>query len=174
MLEDRFLLRQLNSGNRDALCQIYKKYRTDLFTIAVSLLGDWHLAEDCLQDVFVHLAETVGRIRIRSNLKGYLVSAVVNKARDSLRRKARRNDRTVEELTFEKTIPEPGQALTSHEQTLGLLQAITRLPLEQREVFVLHTQGVLSFRQIARKQEISVQTAYSRYRYAVNKLRQLL
>jgi len=174
MLEDRFLLRQLNVGNRDALCQIYEKYRADLFTIAVSLLGDWHLAEDCLQDVFVHLAECVGRAKIRSNLKGYLVSAVVNRARDFLRQKARRNQRAIKESKNEKTTPEPGQAIISHEQTLGLLQAITKLPLEQREVFVMHAQGALSFRQIARKQEISVQTAYSRYRYAVNKLRQLL
>lgn len=174
MSEDRFLLRQLNRGSKQALRRIYEKYREDLFTIVVSLVTDRHLAEDCLQDVFVRLAQGAGRIQVRSNLKAYLASAIVNKARDELRRRSRQVDCPVEELPLEETTPGPDHRLSCDEQASALLRAIARLPMEQREVFVLHTQGTLSFRQIARQQEISVRTAHSRYRYAINKLRQLL
>ena len=174
MLEDRFLVRQLNQGSMQALRRIYEKCREDLFTIAVSLVGDRHLAEDCLQDVFVHLAESAGRIRIRSNLKGYLAGAIVNRARDRLRRQSRQVDCPIDELQLEETSPRPDEQLICDEQTSALLQAIARLPVEQREVFVLYTQGAMSFRRIAKQQEVSIRTAHSRYRYAINKLRMLL
>jgi RNA polymerase sigma-70 factor (ECF subfamily) len=174
MLEDRFLIRQLNHGSMQALRRIYEKYREDLFTIVVSLVGDRHLGEDCLQDVFVNLAESAGRIRIRSNLKGYLASAIMNRARDRLRRQSRQVDCPIDELQLEETPPHPDEQLICDEQTSALLQAIAGLPVEQREVFILYAQGAMSFRRIAKQQRVSIRTAHSRYRYAINKLRVLL
>lgn len=174
MSEDRSLVRQLNRGSKQALRRIYEKYRDDLFTIAVSLVQDAYLAEDCLQDVFVRLAEAAGRIRVRSNLKSYLASAVVNRARDNLRRSSRQLDCPVDEMQLQEKALGPDQSLICGEQTSALLQAIAALPVEQREVFVLRTQGAVSFRHIAKHQEISVRTAHSRYRYAINKLRRLM
>ena len=174
MSEDRSLIKQLNLGSKQALRRIYEKYREDLFTIAISLVEDRHLAEDCLQDTFVNLAQTAGRVQIHSNLKGYLASAIVNRARDHFRRKSGHIDCPVEKLQLGETIPAPDQELISDEQTSSLLQAIAKLPIEQREVFILHTQGAVSFRHIALLQEIPVRTVHSRYRYSINKLRQLL
>jgi len=51
---------------------------------------------------------------------------------------------------------------------------LQQLPVAQREVFVLHAQARMSFRQIAQRQTVSVRTAHSRYRYAIEKLRSLL
>jgi RNA polymerase sigma-70 factor (ECF subfamily) len=48
------------------------------------------------------------------------------------------------------------------------------LPDEQREIVVLHLQGRMPFREIARLQGISVNTAMSRYRYGLDKLRSAL
>lgn len=53
-------------------------------------------------------------------------------------------------------------------------EAIARLPLEQREVLVLKIWGGLTFDQIARVHGISINTASSRYRYALDALRQRL
>jgi len=174
MLEDRFLVRQLNQGSMQALRRVYEKYRADLFTIVVSLVGDKHLAEDCLQDVFVHLAESAGRLRVRSNLKGYLAGAIVNRARDRLRRESRQADCPADELQLEEKASHPDNQLICDERAAALLQAIAELPVEQREVFILHAQGVMSFRQIAGQQRVPIRTAHSRYRYAINKLRALL
>jgi RNA polymerase sigma-70 factor (ECF subfamily) len=174
MREDRCLVRQLNQGSVQALRRIYEKYREDLFTIVVSVVGDKHLAEDCLQDVFVRLAESAGRLRVRSNLKGYLAGAIVNKARDRLRRETRQVDCPVDKLQLEETAPPPDEYLICDERTSALLQAIVGLPIEQREVFILHAQGAMSFRQIAGQQRVSIRTVHSRYRYAINKLRVLL
>jgi len=172
--EDRSLLRELNRGSREALRRIYRKYRCDLFTIAVSLLGDRDLAEDCLQDAFVRLAESAGRIRIAGNLKAYLASCVVNRARDQRRRERTRVGFPVEQLGGSIAAPSPAQRLIDDEQAAALLNAIGQLPSEQREVFVLHAQAGLAFRKIAALQKVSVRTVHSRHRYAVQKLRRLL
>ncbi|MHC4704325.1 MAG: RNA polymerase sigma factor, partial [Planctomycetota bacterium] len=71
MSEDKHLLKLLRLGDSFALRRLYEKYRTDVFTVALSLIHDVHAAEDCLQDVFVRLAEGLADIEIRGNLKGY-------------------------------------------------------------------------------------------------------
>jgi RNA polymerase sigma-70 factor (ECF subfamily) len=172
--EDRLLLRQLNRGSRDALRRIYVKYRRELFTVAVALVGDGDLAEDCLQDVFVRLAESAGQIRIVSNLKAYLASSIINRARDRVRREARRVGCAAERPGCCASAPSPPQQLANDEQVAALLKAIRQLPNEQREVFVLHAQAGLSFRDIAATQGVPLRTVHSRYRYALGKLRELL
>ena len=72
MSEDRQLAAGLKRGESAALRRIYLKYKDDLLNVARSLVGDLNTAEDCLHDVFVALASE--RCRIRSNLKGYLVT----------------------------------------------------------------------------------------------------
>ena len=172
--EDRQWLRQLNQGDREAWQRIYEKYRVRLFTMALALTGRPELAEDCLQDVFVHLAERAGYLQVRSNLFGYLTMALLNRARDVLRRSARQVSEPVEQIGKSYPGPSPLDRMIRDEQFAALVRALGQLPLEQREVFILHNQGGLSFRTIADQQGVSLRTVHSRYRYAIEKLRTLL
>jgi RNA polymerase sigma-70 factor (ECF subfamily) len=173
MSEDKHLLKLLRLGDSYALRRLYEKYRTDLFTVALSLTHDVQTAEDCLQDVFVRLAEGTADIEIRGNLKGYLVSSVANRARDRLRKKARLLDRT-ERLGCSVGATDPAKVLIRREQLRRVFNALMRLPYAQREVFVLHVQGGMKFKEIAELQNVSTKTALSRYRYGIEKLRALL
>ena len=65
----------------------------------------------------------------------------------------------------------PSDVAISHEIGAKLDAALAELPDEQREVIVLRLQGDLPFREIARLNEISINTALSRYRYGLEKLR---
>ncbi len=174
MPEDKELLRGMRNGDADALRQIYEKYREDLFTIAVSLLHDVHVCEDCLQDVFVSFAESAARFKVRSNLKGYLVSCVANRVRDHLRKKTTRLDCPLEELSSLAISDDPADGVIEREKMKRFFEALATLPYEQQEVFVLHVQGGLKFREIAKLQNVSTKTALSRNRYAIEKLRALL
>ena len=53
-------------------------------------------------------------------------------------------------------------------------QAMAQLPYGQREVIILHLQGELTFKAIARADGVSINTIQSRYRYGLDKLRSLL
>jgi RNA polymerase sigma-70 factor (ECF subfamily) len=51
---------------------------------------------------------------------------------------------------------------------------LMRLPYDQREVFVLHVQGEMKFREIAELQNVSIKTVLSRYHYGIEKLQALI
>ena len=173
-LQDRDLLKRLRCGDKDSLRQIYEKYRDDLFTVAVSLLRDVHGAEDCLQDVFVSLVDSAERFNVQRNLKSYLISCVANRARDRMRKKATQADCPIEQLSCLAISDDPASEAVSAEECGLIFEALSELPYEQREVFVLHVQGEVKFKAIAKMQDVSIKTVQSRYRYAIDKLRVLL
>lgn len=57
------------------------------------------------------------------------------------------------------------------QSALELQSALAELPEDQREVIVLHIWAKMSFEEIASALEISPNTAASRYRYGLSKLR---
>ena len=172
MSEDRQLLKGLHRGENAALRQIYLKYKDDLLTVTRSLVHDINTAEDCLQDVFVSLASD--KHRIRSNLKGYLLSCVVNRARDHLRRRNAQSNYQVNMQSRYVDAAEPAGILAQDDRIKAVVRALETLSRQQREVIVLYLQGDMKFRQIAEMLEVSINTVQSRYRYGMEKLRQLL
>jgi RNA polymerase sigma-70 factor (ECF subfamily) len=174
MSEDKQLLKRLRCGDTRALRLIYEQYMDDLLTVATSLLSDVHAAEDCVHDVFVSFAGAVNKLTIRHNLKGYLLSCVVNRARDQLRKKPKELAQPLDLSDCCTTSGEPTSELIGCEEAIRLLDALAKLPYEQREVFVLHAQGGAKFREIARLLSVSIGTVQSRYRYGIEKLRILL
>ena len=175
MLEDRLLVWKLRHGSREALRTIYRKYASDLLTVAANLLSTTDAAEDIVQDVFVSFLQSAERFRLRTNLKGYLATCVANRARDRMRRAARR--RTIELSgagPIQSNAKSPVQMVISGEQMRRLSDAMAELPYEQREVIVLRLHGDMRFRQIAASQGVSIKTVLSRYRYGLRKLRSRL
>ena len=69
---------------------------------------------------------------------------------------------------------EPEQSVIFAEEYQLLQNAMNQLAYEQRETVILHCYNGLKFRHIARLQNISVNTAKSRYRYGLNKMRTIL
>jgi RNA polymerase sigma-70 factor (ECF subfamily) len=174
-LEDKLLIWKLNRGSKEALCRIYEKYRDDLVRIAAGLVNDVSAAEDIVQEVFLMLIHSAGKHEVRKNLKGYLTSCVVNKIRNSHRTKV-----TKDFVNLDKVEPAPSSLKTpvecasDNEDFKHLYKAITRLPYEQKVTVLLHLQGKMKFREIAKLQNVSVKTALSRYNYGLTKLRALL
>ncbi len=175
MVEDRLLLRRFKRGDGDALRRIYEKYRTDLLRLAISLTGDSDTAEDIVQDVFAAFAQAGGRLRVDGNLKGYLAISVLNRTRNMVR--ATRPTHRVSLEAVEPPIASaqtPDQWVACSEQLHRVVEAMGRLPVEQREVIVLHIYGKMRFRAIAESAGASVNTVLSRYRYGMDRLRSML
>jgi RNA polymerase sigma-70 factor (ECF subfamily) len=174
MSEDGRILKRLQRGDKDALRLLYEKYTDTLVSVAVSLVSDVQTAEDCLHDAFVDFATTVPMLRIHGNLRSYLISCVANRARDLLRKKARSANLNVEHLDPGSNADEPDRRLLADEGAKQVYNALGQLSYEQREVFVLHVQADMTFREIAELVGASINTVQSRYRYGMEKLRSLL
>ena len=167
---DASLLRALAGGDVAALERLYRRHRVGVFNLAWQISGDRALAEDALQDVFVRLVEGVGRHRIR-DVAAYLRSAVLHRTRDLLKRVPRPE---AADGLVAGDLPDPAEAASTSERVLEVGRALQRLPLEQREVVVLHLFEGMTFGAIGRALGVSANTAMSRYRYAKNALRPLL
>ncbi|MHC4737317.1 MAG: RNA polymerase sigma factor [Planctomycetota bacterium] len=175
VLEDKLLIWKLNRGSKAALCRIYEKYRDDLVRITAGLLNDVSTAEDVVHDVFLMLVHSAGRYEIKKNLKGYLTSCAINKVRN-----LNRGKRTQEPVSLDDVKPgvsdckAPDKCIECEEEFQQLYKAMAQLPYEQNETVILHVQGKMKFKEIAKLQAVSIKTTLSRYNYGLNKLRSIL
>jgi RNA polymerase sigma-70 factor (ECF subfamily) len=175
MFEDRVLIWQYNRGKRSVLHRIYAKYKDDLMTLASALLYDRNSAEDVVHDVFTAFIRACGKLRLTENLKGYLITCVVNNVRNINKAGQRERCASLEragEIAADTNGPD--FAAIFGEQSQRLAWCLSQLPYEQREVLVLHLYSGLPFRTIAKLENRTINTIQGRYRYGLNKLRSLL
>ncbi len=175
MIEDKLLIWKFKSGDEAALARIYEKYKGDLLRIAAGLSNQASAAEDLVHDVFVTLAQSADKLKLSGNLKGYLATCVVNRVRNSNR--IRKRQQTVGLDETEPVVSDsdkPERWIVRNEELDKLNNAMAQVPYAQREVVILHVQGGMKFRAIAKSQNASINTVQSRYRYGLDKLRSLL
>lgn len=138
-----------------------------------ALLADPAEAEDVVQDVFLRaLAQSERWFGLR-NPTGYLYRAARNEALSRLRRRAVR-ERLAPEVERAAPIVEVAAGLERQEDAARVNAALMALPVEQREVVVLKLYQDRTFKEIARLTGASQNTAASRYRYALAKLKAIL
>jgi len=127
-------------------------------------------AEDVVQDAFVRFWRSRERI---AEPAAYLYACVKHCALDAQRGRQRQLRR---EIAIARAESEPLFAclLEDRERQAAIEAALRGLPAEQSEVLVMKIWGGLSFPQIAAALEISANTAASRYRYALARLREAL
>jgi RNA polymerase sigma-70 factor, ECF subfamily len=175
MLSDMLLIWRFRSGDSSALAKIYEDHRQDLLRIAAGLLNQANLAEDIVHDLFVQLAQSPDKVRLSGSLWSYLATCVVNRVRNANASARRRQTSSLDDAAaVASDRPEPPRWIIADERATRLNSALAELPYEQREVVVLHLQGDMKFRDIAKSQDVSINTVQSRYRYGLDKLRSLL
>ena len=126
-------------------------------------------AEDVVQDAFVRFWAARDRA---ADPVAYLFACVRSAALD-WRRGSQRRDRREQAVARPHSTGAPlfTAGLEHEERRAAIEAAMAQLPENQREVLVMKVWAKLSFPQIARALEIPVDTAASRYRYALEKLR---
>jgi RNA polymerase sigma-70 factor (ECF subfamily) len=143
--------------------QLFDRYGAALYRYALMVLTDPADAADVVQTVFV------GLLRRRAPPEfdeRYLRRAVRNECFSSLRRRRR------DVLAGAAPILEAVEACRDRpDERLALERALRELPAEQREVVHLKVFEGMTFQEIADMTGESINTAASRYRYAIEKLR---
>jgi RNA polymerase sigma factor (sigma-70 family) len=168
---DRALLEGLRKGQADGLRSIYEKYKTDMLAVALTLAPDRATAEDAVHDVFVSFAGVARSLKIRENLRSYLLTSIVNRIRNI----HKAGNRHVASIVFaepaDHQVPLADQPNITAGESERLQRALAALPDSQRDVVILHLMEGQRFRAIARSQGESINTIQSRYRYGMRKMR---
>lgn len=110
-------------------------HQTIAFRVAWSITGSATEAEEAVQDAFLKAYRALGRFRLDRPFRPWLLRIVSNEAsnrRLAARRRARLAPRLVEERRQGDAVPSPEAALLLHERRQELLEAVERLPEEQR------------------------------------------
>lgn len=164
---DAELVEGLAAGSENAYAALYDLYGAALFRVAVAIVGSREEAEDAVQDVFVALVRAGGRLRAVRDLKAYLFASL---RRAAVRRMQKQRRPPLPPVAVSRATP---PAETS-DDAVRLERALASLPAAQREMVALHVDGGLTFAECAEALGASANTAASRYRYAIEKLRAAL
>ena len=154
----------------ETIAALYSAHGARLYRYAVMLLADRSAAEDAVHDTFVQLARALRRTPDAQVSFGYLAVTLRNTCYSALRRRRRVQARNA----IQDALIEPASADASEEERMLIDDALRRLPTDQREVVYLKVFEGMTFQEIADRCEISINTAASRYRYAIEALRRAL
>jgi RNA polymerase sigma-70 factor, ECF subfamily len=155
---------QPNRGDAAEIESLYRRHGAALLLFAAAIIGERGRAQDVVQQVFLRLIED-GNLRRAADKKAYMFACVRNAALNEIKVLQRNTVFEPEDAWFNP--PERDYAAE-----LSLRRALCMLPDDQRQVIVLHLWGELTFSEIASLLDISANTAASRYRYALAKLRE--
>lgn len=151
------------------LTRLHTEHAISAYRFAWSVTRDEGLAQDVVQELFLKLARDVSAVAAARSERAVIFTLVRNLALDALRRRTR-EEKALQ--TFSDDAPAWFQPSDDDETREQLTHALAALPEEQRSVVHLHVWEDMSFREIAELLGVPLQTIASRYRYALEKLRQ--
>jgi len=181
VLSDERLLDLAGEGCPLALEELFRRYRSVAYRVAIRLLGNEADALDAVQEAFVKALTHLPSFQGRSSFKTWLLRVVSNASMDLGRQRGRREALSMDAMGArhrEEMEPyvqsESSRGMERADLRLKLQQAMNQLPAAQRQTFVLHAEAELSYREVAEVLGISIGTVMSRLYYARQKLRCLL
>jgi RNA polymerase sigma-70 factor (ECF subfamily) len=164
-------------GDSAAFEEVYRRFGSMVYNLALRLAGDPDEAADLTQEVFVRAFRHLGKYRGGASLKTWLYRVALNHCRSRLRRRRRRlllplAPEAQESLADPDRGPE--QSALAHDLGRCVERALAALPPVFREAVVLRDLEGLSYEEIARILRVRLGTVRSRIARGREQLRQLL
>lgn len=169
-------------GDAAAFEVLYGRHKAPLFRYFLRLARPPAIAEELFQDVWMSVIRARGQYQVRAKFSTWLYRMAHNRLIDHYRRRAvglpisYADDAGDAEADMVPDSParEPENELDRRRLAQRLAQAILELPEAQRETFLLREESGLSLEEIAATTGVTPETAKSRLRYALSKLRRVL
>lgn len=159
-------LKRIAECDRDAFASLYQSTRTSVYAYALSLMKNASDAQDILHDCFVAIWNNAGNYRSLEKPMAWIITITRNLCYNKLQQEKRYI--SVDEV-FHPSNPD-----LDPESTLLLRSCMQTLTEEERQIVVLHAVSGCSFREIAELLQLKTQTVASKYRRALQKLRDYL
>jgi RNA polymerase sigma-70 factor (ECF subfamily) len=175
--EDAALMSRYVRGDVRAFQYLYERHRAPLYRYLMRHTRNADTANDLFQEAWSKLIASRERYEPRAKFQTFLFHIAHNCFIDHCRRSAARpadaGDAAYESLAAVETT-QPDRRAESSQILAHYRAALAALPAEQRDVFLLHEESGLSLEEIGRVTGVGAETAKSRLRYAITKLRTAL
>lgn len=178
--DDSALMLRYARGELAAFTQLYERHKASLYRYLLRHTRRREAADDLFQEVWSRVIASRARYQPLAKFTTFLFSIAHNCFIDFCRRASSAPTAHADDLEdHEHALIDSehrGPEREAHSQQIAehLRAALARLPDEQCEVFLLHEEGGLSLDEIAELTGVGMETAKSRLRYALAKLRQAL
>ncbi len=175
--EDAQLMLAYGRGEMGAFETLYSRHRGALYRYLMRQAHDDEIASDLFQEVWSRVIVNRARYEPRAKFRTFLFTLAHNCFIDHCRRvKVRPAGTNVDDADAADLLPasddtRPDRMLERAQDSGRYRAALAALPPEQRDVYLLHEEGELSLEEIARVTGVGAETAKSRLRYAVSKLK---
>lgn len=178
--DDATLMLRYRDGDARAFEMLYGRHKGGLYRYLQRLCRDQDIANDLFQEVWGKVIASRERYEPRAQFNTFLFRIAHNCAVDYFRRAGRQHlgrmadVDELEEGLPDSSIPQPDAQVSDGEVRASFKQALEQLPDEQREAFLLYEETGLSLEEIGKITGVAMETAKSRLRYALRKLRAAL
>ena len=173
------LVKGLKAGDAGAFERLVRDYGDRLYRFVRRMVGDRD-AEDITQELLLRVHRSIGAYEPTGRFEAWLFTIANNLCIDAVRR--RRPEAALSDVDADlgadafaapRTTEAPDE-IARREVRQALLRAVDRLPVDQRQVFLLREEGGMSFREIAQMLGCPLNTALGRMHYAMENLRKSL
>jgi RNA polymerase sigma-70 factor (ECF subfamily) len=170
--EDSALMLRYCDGDVAAFEVLYRRHKDAVFRYLLRLCQHRDTAEDVFQDVWGKIVKARDSYRPTAKFSTFLYRVAHNCFIDHIRRNKRHTQTVAVEPDSQPDPADLPEVETERSLARRRLEAaLQELPEEQRDVFLLSEEAGLSLDQISSVTDSNRETAKSRLRYAVNKLR---
>ena len=178
-MSDEQLKLRCRSGDFAAFEQLYHRHKNPLYRYIYRQCGDEELTRDMVQDVWLNIHKACGSYVPSAKFTTWLYRIAHNRIIDYYRRSKKGlplsyDDENLsdEQMLNLESRSTPEQIIQSAQESERLLNVIGSLQEAQREVALLHLEMGFSVNEIANITQTNPETAKSRLRYALKKIRQ--
>ncbi|MDE6396640.1 MAG: sigma-70 family RNA polymerase sigma factor [Muribaculaceae bacterium] len=180
-LTDARLVTAFAEGNNQAFDLLLERHQERVFNYILNMVKDNDLANDIFQETFVKVITTIKQGRYNEDGKfsawiGRIAhNAVIDHFRQEKAESAISTDETDYDILNRRELSEETieDAIIDRSIRQDIRDLIKSLPDEQRQVLVMRYYNNLSFKEIADKTGVSINTALGRMRYAILNLRRV-
>jgi RNA polymerase sigma-70 factor (ECF subfamily) len=176
---DETLMLRYRAGEAEAFAELYERYRGPLFRYFLRHSGVRAVAEELFQDVWLKMVRAREQYTVQAKFSTYLYRLAHNRLVDYYRRQsvalaASWEDEAGPPSEEVQLAAGEGPETQAHMrfQVVRLMELLRTLPDVQREAFLLREEAGMSVEEIAEATGVERETAKSRLRYAINRLRQ--
>jgi RNA polymerase sigma factor (sigma-70 family) len=176
---DEELMLLYRDGDAGAFDALYARHKGGVFRYLLRQCRDAAAAEELFQDVWMNLVRARSGYTVQAKFTTYLYHLAHNRLIDHYRKNGHAVVVSLDEEAGEAALELPDErerpaadALDARRQAQRLMELIAALPEVQREAFLLQQESGMSVEEIAQATGVNRETAKSRLRYAMAKLRQ--
>lgn len=152
------LIKGCIAGNRDCQEYLYNTYSPKFFAVCLRYAGDYHAAEDILQEGFIKLFNNIDKYRFEGSFEGWMKRIFINTAIEQIRRK-----KYFSEIEEDNGVVLLDSSVSGLERLKveDLLKLVRNLPVGYRTIFNLFAIEGFGHKEISEQLQITEGTSKS-------------